>query len=248
MRIQGKVNVKLIICVNYFPQIVGPPPPKGPLIEHKKDFGLWAIKLPSADATVVRRTLITLTDHPLGLAGVAESPEFAETRKAFWPSIKPAYFGVKLGSKSIFGLFGAIITGFFIGVFGKFAFGRSLLLKFPSLFSAGWFRKKGPTEEEVRSATFNMWFVGHGYSDEKLASQPGKKPDKEIITRVSGPEIGYVTTPITLIQCALIVLGQRGNLPKGGVYTAGAVFGPTDLQKRLEENGIAFDFISTRNV
>ncbi|KAJ1697415.1 hypothetical protein LUZ63_005927 [Rhynchospora breviuscula] len=229
------------------PKIVGPPPPKGPLIEHKKELGLWAVILPSADATVVRRTLTTINEHPHGLPGMDESPDFAETRKAFWSSIKPTYFGVKLGSKSIFGIFRAIVTGFFLGVFAKFALGRSLLLKFPSFFSAGWFRKKGPSEEEVRNATFKMWFVGQGYSDEKLASQPGKKPDKEIITRVSGPEIGYVTTPIALIQCALIVLGQRGNLLKGGVYTAGAVFGPTDLQKRLEENGISFDFISTRN-
>ena len=118
--------------------------------------------------------------------------------------------------------------------------------KFPEIFSLGWFRKTGPTEEEVRSALFNMWFVGHGYNDISLASQSGKKPDTEVITRVSGPEIGYLTTPITLLQCALIVLSERENLPKGGVLTPGIVFGPTDLQRRLQDNGISFDVISTR--
>ena len=59
-----------------------------------------------------------------------------------------------------------------------------------------------------------------------------------------GLEIGYLSTPIILIQCALILLSQRDNLPKGGVLTPGIVFGPTDLQERLQENGISFDVIS----
>ncbi|KAG6408128.1 hypothetical protein SASPL_131131 [Salvia splendens] len=61
--------------------------------------------------------------------------------------------------------------------------GRWLLLKFPSFFSVGWFRKQGPSEEEVASATFKMWFVGQGYSDGSLASLGDKKPDTEVVTR-----------------------------------------------------------------
>ncbi|CAD5179200.1 unnamed protein product [Musa acuminata subsp. malaccensis] len=228
------------------PMIPGPAPPKGPLVEHNKTLGLWALKLPSADAVVVRRTLAMLAENPHGLPGANESDEHAEKRKAYWSTVKPAHFGVKIGTKSILGIFRFMVTGLFIGLFGAFAVGRSLLLKFPEIFSLGWFRKTGPTEEEVRSALFNMWFVGHGYNDISLASQSGKKPDTEVITRVSGPEIGYLTTPITLLQCALIVLSERENLPKGGVLTPGIVFGPTDLQKRLQDNGISFDVISTR--
>jgi hypothetical protein len=121
-------------------------------------------------------------------------------------------------------------------------------LKFPSLFSLGWFRKNGPTEEEVESASFKMWFVGRGYSNESLASQGNTKPDTEIVTRVTGPEIGYVATPIIIVQCALILLSQRNNLPKGGVYPPGIVFGPTDLQKRLQQNGISFDVVSKSTI
>ncbi|PQP99101.1 putative mitochondrial saccharopine dehydrogenase-like oxidoreductase [Prunus yedoensis var. nudiflora] len=109
-----------------------------------------------------------------------------------------------------------------------------------SLILLGWFRKKGPSEDEVRSASFKMWFVGKGFSDSSLVSQGNRKPDMEIITRVMGPEIGYLTTPIILLQCALILLHQRNNLPKGGVFPPGIVFGPTDLQERLQENGISF--------
>lgn len=83
--------------------------------------------------------------------------------------------------------------------------------------------------------------MGHGFSNGSLNKE---KPDMEIITRVMGPEVGYLATPIILIQCALIVLKQRDSLPKGGVLTPGIVFGHTEIQQRLQENGISFDFIS----
>lgn len=226
------------------PNIPGFAPAKGSTIEHQKEIGLWAVKLPSADATVVRRTLTTLTENPHGLPGANESAEQAERRENFWSTIKPAHFGVKLGSKSFLGVLRFIGVGILMGLFGSFAFGRSLLLKFPSFFSLGWFRKKGPTDEEVAAASFKMWFVGQGFSDSSLASQGKTKPDMQIITRLTGPEIGYLTTPIILIQCALILLKQRDDLPKGGVFPPGIVFGPTDLQERLQENGISFDVIS----
>ncbi|KAA8547946.1 hypothetical protein F0562_004375 [Nyssa sinensis] len=226
------------------PVIPGPPPPKGKVIEHQEKIGLWAVKLPSADAIVVRRTLATLTENPSGLLGANESAEQIEKRKIFWSSVKPAHFGVKIGSKSLLGIYRFITVGLFMGLLGKTSFGRWLLLKFPSFFSLGWFRKKGPTEDEVTSASFKMWFVGHGFSDCSLVSKGNMKPDMEIITRVMGPEIGYLTTPIILLQCALILLSQRNNLPKGGVFPPGIVFGSTDLQERLQENGISFDFIS----
>ncbi|RLM84427.1 putative mitochondrial saccharopine dehydrogenase-like oxidoreductase [Panicum miliaceum] len=191
-----------------FDQIPGPPPPKGSLIEGHNPLGMWAMKLPSADTVGVKRTLSTVTEHPEGLPGAEETPEYAEHRKSFW----------------------------------------SLLLKYPEFFSAGMFSRARPTEEEVKSASFKMWFVGHGYSDTAQASERGSKPDKEVITKVSGPEVGYITTPIVLVQCALVLLSQRGNLPKGGVYTPGAVFGPTDLQQRLQENGMPFDVQVTRSM
>lgn len=227
-----------------FLQIPGPSPPKGPIIEHQKKIGLWAIRLPSSDSTVVRRTLVTLKENPGGLPGVNESPEHVEERKAFWSKVKPAHFGVKIGTKSLFGILRIITVGIFIGLFSKISFGRWLLLKFPSVFSLGGFRKKGPTEDEVRSASFKMWFIGTGFSDGTDVGEKKVKPDMEITTRVMGPEVGYLTTPIILVQCALVVLSQRHNLPRGGVYTPGIVFGPTDLQQRLEENGISFDLIS----
>ncbi|XP_010553985.1 PREDICTED: probable mitochondrial saccharopine dehydrogenase-like oxidoreductase At5g39410 [Tarenaya hassleriana] len=227
------------------PVIPGPPPAKGSVMENQKKIGLWALKLPSADAVVVRRTLTALTENPSGLPGLNENPDGIQKREAFWSTIKPAHFGVKITSHSFLGIFGYITLGLSLGLLGKFSLGRWLLLKFPSVFSLGGFRKKGPSEEEVASATFKMWFIGRGYSDGGDLVSGGKtKPDMEIVTRITGPEIGYITTPIALVQCGLIVLGQRESLVKGGVYTPGIVFGSTDLQQRLEENGITFDVIS----
>ncbi|XP_023530251.1 probable mitochondrial saccharopine dehydrogenase-like oxidoreductase At5g39410 [Cucurbita pepo subsp. pepo] len=224
------------------PTIPGPPPPKGPTVEHNKETGLWAVRLPSADATVVRRTLSSLAQNPHGLPGVNERVEEIEQRTTFWSSVKPAHFGVKIGSKSLIGTLRIIAVGMFIGLFGKTSFGRWLLLTFPSVFSLGWFKKKGPSEDEVDSASFKMWFVGHGFSNK--SGEGNGEADMKIVTRVMGPEIGYITTPIILVQCALIVLSKREVLPKGGALTPGIVFGPTDLQKKLEENGICFDVIS----
>ncbi|MFS8011144.1 hypothetical protein Hanom_Chr14g01305421 [Helianthus anomalus] len=200
-------------------QIPGYAPPKGPLIEHQKKLGLWAVKLPSADATVVRRSLSILTNNPRGLQGVNEDPTHADIPR----------------------ILRYIAVGLLIGLLGRFSLGKWLLLNFPWIFSLGLFKKNGPTDEEIASASFKMWFLGHGFSD---ASHVSHKPDTEIITRVMGPEIGYVTTPIILLQCALTVLKHRGDLPKGGVFPPGIVFGPTDLQDRLQENGISFDVVS----
>ncbi|KAJ6707491.1 MITOCHONDRIAL SACCHAROPINE DEHYDROGENASE-LIKE OXIDOREDUCTASE-RELATED [Salix viminalis] len=201
------------------PAIPGPFPPKGPIIDHQKEIGLWAVKLPSADSVVVRRTLATLTENPRGLPGLNESLEQIKKREAFWSTVKPAHFGVKLSSKTLLGIFRFIAVGM----------------------------KKGPSEDEVRSASFKMWFVGRGFSDMNV-SRDKSKPDMEITTRVMGPEIGYLTTPIILVQCALILLSHRSNLPQGGVFPPGIVFGPTDLQERLQQNGISFDLISKKAI
>ncbi|CAK9322701.1 unnamed protein product [Citrullus colocynthis] len=231
------------------PMIPSPAPPKGPLIEHKKDLGIWGVRLPSADSTVVQRTFSTLAKNPQGLPALSQTSQHIQQRNEFWSSVKPAHFGVKICSKSYLQIRRFIIVGILIGMFAKTSFGRWLLLTFPSIFSLGLFKKGGPSEHDVQNASFKMWFVGRGFEliddneNKGIVVEEGGY-NKEIVTRVMGPEPGYVTTSIILIQCAFIVLTQREALPKGGVLTPGIVFGPTDLQQRLQENGISFDVIS----
>ncbi|KAJ0704223.1 putative saccharopine dehydrogenase, NADP binding domain, NAD(P)-binding domain superfamily [Helianthus annuus] len=221
------------------PQIPGS---EGSPIEHQKKIGLWAMKLPSADATVVRRTLSMLIDNPTGLQGVDETPKQAEKRVAYWSKIKLVHFGVKIATKSLIGILIIIASRLSIGLLGRFTIWMWLLINFPAVFSLGVFRKNGPTKDEIASAGFKMWFVSRG------SSGANKKLDTEIITRVMGPDIAYVTTSIIFVQCALTVLRQRGDLPKGGVFPPGFVFGPTDLQDRLQDNGVSFDVISKGDI
>ncbi|MED6131555.1 hypothetical protein PIB30_010875 [Stylosanthes scabra] len=62
--------------------IPGPPPCKEEsTIEHQKKLGLWAVKLHSADTTIVQRTLSTLIEKPDGLPGVNESADAVAKRK-----------------------------------------------------------------------------------------------------------------------------------------------------------------------
>lgn len=60
-----------------------------------------------------------------------------------------------------------------------------LLLKYPSVFTLCNFGKNGPSEEEVESASFKMWFIGHGFSNESLAANGNSKPDIVVITRIT---------------------------------------------------------------
>lgn len=225
------------------PQIPGGSSKRPGLIHWEENSGGWAIRLPSADATVVRRTHATMVDNPNGLPKAGGEPSDEKP----WASIKPVHYGCYVIQKSVVGILGMFIIGFILVVLAQFSFGRKLLVQYPELFSLGVFHKEGPTEEEIEQAYFKMIYVGRGYSDAaKIA--PGSKPDKEIVTRVSGPEIGYATTPIVLIQAALIMLDERRDLPKGGVLTPGAVFGGTDYIQRLQNNGMSFDVLSTKKI
>lgn len=226
-------------------KVPGAPFKKPSLISRQKDLNMWAVLLPSADAAVVRRTMATIAAG--GPPSIAEEEEdglssMALPRKLLYT---PVHFSVFSAVPSMFSLIAQIWTGLSLLLLSMFAFGRRLLLKFPAFFSLGLFRRGGPSEAQVAAASFNFWFIGKGYSDSTLAtSTPPPPPDVQVTTLVSGPEIGYITTPICLVQCALLVLDNRRALPRGGVYTPGIVFGSTDLQDRLQANGISFEFVS----
>jgi short subunit dehydrogenase-like uncharacterized protein len=87
--------------------------------------------------------------------------------------------------------------------------------------------------------------VGLGYeaktgsTDEKTADLGA--PTKRIVTTITGPEPGYVTTPICVVQAAYVLLNEQNKLPKGGgVFTPGAAFAETTLLDRLQGRDIKF--------
>ncbi len=66
--------------------------------------------------------------------------------------------------------------------------------------------------------------------------------DKHVHVVVSGPEPGYVATPIIFVTLALCLLDERESMPRGGVLTpASAYYNSSTVIDRLRAAGIAFD-------
>ena len=65
--------------------------------------------------------------------------------------------------------------------------------------------------------SFSLTLAGKGWEDKM--SEPTDvyvdDPTKQMVARVSGPEPGYVATPIFMVQSALVVLREAGKLPLG---------------------------------
>lgn len=178
----------------------------------------YALPFMGSDPSVVKRTQRFL----------------AEEHKA-----TPVQYGAYAGIGGVGNLIKLMFAGMMFMLLVKFSFGRNLLIKYPEFFSFGIFSKAGPTREQMAGSSFQFVFHGEGYTDEQNPAQ--EKPNAKIRTRVQGPEAGYVATPIAMVQAALTVLNEPGDLPKkGGVYTPGAAFAKTTLIDRLNKHGIKF--------
>uniref|UniRef100_A0A1B8XX15 Saccharopine dehydrogenase-like oxidoreductase n=1 Tax=Xenopus tropicalis TaxID=8364 RepID=A0A1B8XX15_XENTR len=182
----------------------------------------YAIPFLGADASVVKRTQRYLYEN------LQESP----VQYAAYVSVGGLTSVIKL-----------MFAGLLFLLFTKFSCGRKLLIKFPKFFSFGYFSKEGPTQEQMDGASFTMTFFGEGYS-QGYNPQDGT-PNVKICTQVSGPEAGYVATPIAMVQTGVTILKEPSLLPKsGGVYTPGAAFSKTKLIERLNKAGLHFTVIS----
>ncbi|KAJ3317530.1 hypothetical protein HDU76_001146 [Blyttiomyces sp. JEL0837] len=170
-------------------------------------------------------------------------------------SIHPVQFAAYMKSQSLFYVAGMILFGSFMTFFSKYSWGRYLLLKFPGFFSFGVFSKKGPTDAMLRESGFISTFVGRGYKS--LISPTGSQginfdeQEVEIVTKVQGPEAGYVATPIAVVISAFKILEDRAKKTQDvppGVLTPASAFGATDIISRLDAEGIKFSVVSTRDL
>lgn len=161
-------------------------------------------------------------------------------------SLRPIQFAPynSLGSTT-FGLVKALVFGFVFSFLAKFALGRSLLEKFPKFFTAGTFSHEGPNEKQMKAATFKMTFKGNGYKEKQSVNVDHVDiPDKMITTTVYGPEAGYISTPIAMVQCAYSILLEKDKMPgNGGVLPPGYAFAKTSLIQKLDSHGIKFQVL-----
>ncbi|XP_077342269.1 saccharopine dehydrogenase-like oxidoreductase [Lithobates pipiens] len=186
----------------------------------------YAIPFMGADAAVVKRTQRYLHEN------------LQET---------PVQYGAYVSVGGITSVITLMFAGFLFLLFTKFSFGRKLLIRFPLLFSFGYFSKEGPTPKQMAESSFTMTFFGEGYSQDQDPQQG--KPNIKICTQVSGPEAGYVATPIGMVQAGVTILKEPDSLPKrGGVYTPGAAFSKTKFIDRLNKAGIHFNVISKTEI
>ncbi|XP_029001287.1 saccharopine dehydrogenase-like oxidoreductase [Betta splendens] len=154
----------------------------------------------------------------------------------------PVQYGAYAGIGGIGNVVKMIFAGMMFFLLVKFSCGRSLLLKYSEFFSFGAFTKTGPTRKQMADTSFQIAFYGEGYKEGDDPSQG--KPNSKIQTLVKGPECGYVTTPIAMVQAALTILNEPAALPKkGGVYTPGGAFAKTTLISRLHKHGIQFSVV-----
>ncbi|KAF6073657.1 putative saccharopine dehydrogenase (putative) [Phyllostomus discolor] len=206
--------------------IVGPKLKRRWPVSYCRELGSYSVPLMGSDVSVVKRTQRYLHEN------LEQSPvQFA------------AYLTVG-GITSVVKL---MFAGLFFLFFVRFGIGRQLLIKFPWLFSFGYFSKQGPTQKQMDATSFTMMFFGQGYS--QGCSPEASKPNVRICTQVKGPEAGYVATPIAMVQAAMTLLNDTSDLPRaGGVFTPGAAFSRTKLIDRLHQRGIEFSVISSSEV
>mmetsp|Transcript_1486 Transcript_1486/g.2621 ORF Transcript_1486/g.2621 Transcript_1486/m.2621 type:complete len:426 (-) Transcript_1486:380-1657(-) len=204
------------------PAIPGPRPSKSAGARFSKAMSAWALPFIGADASIVRRTQAALS---------AQGMQCAHYTAMFTAGSRWSVF--------LFGIFGSI----FMKLAGT-PWGRSLLLRYPRLFSYGLFSHEGPTKEMMEQTSFSMTFVARGYTSGSPESNT-QKPDMQVITRVEGPEPGYVATPIFLSVAGLTLLDEEDKLAsRGGVHTVGTLFQGSSYRERLQQHGIAFSVVS----
>lgn len=178
----------------------------------------WAILSPSADLSVMRRT-----------------QQYMFIEKYARPIQIQSYFMFSNISDIII----FIIGGSLLHIFSKFQCGKTLLLKYPSLFSGGLFSTEEPFAEKLNNIWTSLTLVGKGWKDLK-----NRDHDTEIVARIKGYNTGYKLTSLCLILSGIVLLTEKNRLPKRtGVLTPGPLFSETTLIEQLHENGLEFKIL-----
>lgn len=130
---------------------------------------------------------------------------------------RPVQMRPYFATPSLFHTVLIMFVGLVFGIMTRFCLGRSLLLRFPKIFSLGFVSHEGPSEEMMENTTFTMSMEGRGW-EEKLSSptdQYTEPPNKKLAIRVSGTNPGYGATCVALLLAATTILKEGDKMPKG---------------------------------
>ncbi|KAI5180265.1 hypothetical protein NEOKW01_0594 [Nematocida sp. AWRm80] len=111
---------------------------------------------------------------------------------------------------------------------------RNMIYEIIDILTFGKVRKEGPTDEEIMCSGFQTRIF--------VTGQDSEGQSFSFNTLVSGPDPGYVTTPITLLVAAETILAHSEDTLKGlgGVFTPGSLFSKTDIIDRLIKEQLMF--------
>ncbi|XP_038071676.1 saccharopine dehydrogenase-like oxidoreductase [Patiria miniata] len=183
----------------------------------------WCTVFPGSDASVVRRSQRFLYENN---------------------DERPVQYGAYAEIGGFFALMMVLFFGIIFSFLAKFNFGRKLLEKYPRLFTGGLFSHEGPTREQMDASTFSFVLNAEGFS--AGADEEQTTHDVSMVTKVTGPEPGYVATPIVMVQAGLVVLKEKDDMPaSGGVFSPAAAFSRTSLIERLDKHGVKFSVVET---
>eukprot|EP00697_Spironema_sp_BW2_P012272 gnl/Spiro4/28483_TR14075_c0_g1_i1.p1 gnl/Spiro4/28483_TR14075_c0_g1~~gnl/Spiro4/28483_TR14075_c0_g1_i1.p1 ORF type:complete len:400 (-),score=88.55 gnl/Spiro4/28483_TR14075_c0_g1_i1:257-1456(-) len=157
------------------PQQIRNRPFRDPRVGH-----LWCYMFPGSDASVVRLSQQTLS--------------------RLQPSFQPCSYSAYFSLSTFLYLPVLFVVGGVMRFLSRWRWGRWLLLTFPRFFSYNFFSHDGPTEQQMNETSFKMKLFGKGY--QRSATTFSDENATLINAVVSGPEPGYVATPIIAHTCS----------------------------------------------
>ncbi|KAE8259568.1 hypothetical protein A4X13_0g923 [Tilletia indica] len=140
------------------------------------------------------------------------------------------------------------------GILASYRWGRSILLRFPKLWSMGIVSHEGPTREQIQSTSFLSTLVARGHSSSVITKASESKqteigrisrqPDHKINVLVKGPEPGYDSTPLCMLASIEVMLSQP-KLLRRGVTTPSVALGATRIVDVLhaQPGGVRFTVV-----
>lgn len=100
--------------------------------------------------------------------------------------------------------------GSVFGLLTRYSWGRKLLLKYPRIFTCGFFNENGPTQQELEVGTFETYI--DAYSSSSTGNNKSKSLKMSCQVVIKGPEPGYIATPYLFLALTNMVLNNQKNM------------------------------------
>lgn len=194
-------------------------------LERKLAKEVLVTKVPKSETKHPMRLLRYRRSAPKGwtaLYWVVEAPIANRSQHYNYQEFNehPASLRTYYKARSTLEMLGIGLGGGAFGLFNFFPPFRWFVEKFPLVATFGWFSHAGPSRKQIDGASFTATFIGRGWSQADAdevsdpTAEPKGKPNKKVVLKVEGPDPGYITTAICLVQAGLTLLTQRHLMPR----------------------------------